>query len=137
MPTVNHFGALAARLKPKAAQLVKDTAIDWRDRASDHSRVDTTSMKVGWYAVTADEDGYAAAVDAARAANEKVVIVDKVGEATAATALVGNVTSHAAPNEYGSSVEGEQRMTAQPMLHPARDEAKPAFDDRLARLFES
>jgi hypothetical protein len=137
MPTFNSFTALAANLEAKAAALVDDTAAAIVASASDHSRVKTTSLKVGWYKVTSKVDGYDAAVAAAESVNPKVVIVSKADITTKPTvAAVANVTAHALPNEYGSSVEGEARMTAQPMLHPALDEARPAFGAGVAHLLD-
>jgi hypothetical protein len=50
MPTVNHFGAIAARLKPKAHAIVAESIVDIRDSAKAHSRVDKGEMRDGWTA---------------------------------------------------------------------------------------
>jgi HK97 gp10 family phage protein len=103
MPTVNHFGAIAASLKPRAHALVAETIVVVRDSAKAHSRVDTGEMRDGWTAEqTSDTHG-----------------------------TVYNDVPHTVFNEYGTV-----KMTAQPMIHPAIDEAKPAFDTGLARLLE-
>lgn len=47
------------------------------------------------------------------------------------TGIVYNDVPHTIFNEYGTV-----KMTAQPMLHPAIDEVKPAFNTGLARLLE-
>jgi hypothetical protein len=74
MPTVNHFGAIAARLKPKAHAIVAESIVDIRDSAKAHSRVDKGEMRDGW---TAEQTS------------------DTAGS-------VYNDVPHTAPNEYGT-----------------------------------
>ena len=45
-------------------------------------------------------------------------------------AVVFNSVEHAVYNEYGTA-----HMTAQPMLHPSVDAARPAFEAALAQVF--
>lgn len=105
MKSVNFFSVIAAELRPKAALLVRRTAIDVVFRARAHSRVDTGAMRDAWtYEIESD------------------------GNAT-----VSNDSDHVLPNEYGTS---DGKVSAQPMLHPALDEARPDFESGLARLFE-
>jgi hypothetical protein len=103
MPTVNHFGAIAASLKPKAHAIVAETIVEVRDSAKAHSRVKTGKMRDGWTA-----------------------------EQTSDTAgTVYNEVTYTPTHEFGST-----KIVAQPMLHPAMDEARPDFDAKLARIFE-
>jgi hypothetical protein len=131
MPYVNHFADIAALVKPRAAELADTTAGTAAEHAAAHSRVDTSSLQVGWYRLSKKYDGYDAAVAAAKDVNPPVVIVDKADDVGDTAAAVANVTGHADINEHGGA-----HYSAQPMLAPAFDEVRPAFNEGLSHLLD-
>lgn len=109
---MNGFAALAAGLKVKAEALGVQTASDIEIGAARRSRYDTSPGRE----------------DDPRPHMRDLWTHDKTGDLEW---TVSNDSDHVLPNEYGTI-----HMSAQPMLHPAIDEARPAFAQGLARLLE-
>lgn len=119
----NKFPELIRKSPEKAKELVKKAAFELEARAKLEAKVDTGFMRNSIYTVTFAGSGYAAAKQAAEAANPDARMIGEVGTPGEYQAFVAVGAEYAIYVEYGTRF-----MAAQPFMTPAVEQVRKSFE---------
>lgn len=119
MEEFNHFEEIFQQMDADLNKLVRKTGFDAERIAKEESRVDTGSMRNGWYVRTEDSSAYRTLPIPAGHDMEQFPDVPAPEHNTA---LLVNSFKHTIFNEYGTT-----HMPAKPMAGPAIEQVRGPF----------
>lgn len=126
MPGFNNWGKVAAALKPECQRVVHETAKQWQGWAKSEAPYDTGFMQENIYVSDMEGSDYGTG-GTSPPGDSYLLPEEKPPDDT--SAVVGCAAN------YSEYVElGTRFMTAQPFFYPARELARPFFDDELGKL---
>jgi hypothetical protein len=119
---------LPAAARRRAARTVRKNALQIEAQARlNTERVDTGSMRAGWFTVTDNSSDYADAAGEAERLNPSARLFDPPEQQQPLSAMVANAVDHTIFNELGT-VNGP----AAPMLEPAVEMQRPTFEREIS-----